>query len=58
MDGGKEAADEVLVQATVLAHLVYLLPFRVCHVLLDHLCTHVLTREVPATKLQYDWSVS
>ena len=58
MDGGKEAADEVLVKAAVLAHLVDLLPFRVRHVLLDHLCTHLLTREVPTTKLQYDWSGS
>ena len=51
MDGGEEAANEVLVEAPILTHFIDLLPLGVCHVLLDCLRTHVLPRYVPTTKL-------
>ena len=51
MDGGEEAANEVLVETPVLTHFIDLLPLGVCHVLLDRLCTHLLPRYVPTTKL-------
>ena len=57
MDGGEEAANEVLVEAPILAHFIDLLPLSVRHVLLDRLRTHLLPRYVPTTKLQYDWSI-
>ena len=51
MDGGEEAANEVLVETPVLTHFIDLLPLGVCHVLLDCLRTHLLPRYVPTTKL-------
>ena len=37
VDGGEETANEVLVEATILAHFIDLLPLSVRHVLLDGL---------------------
>ena len=42
MDGGEEAANEVLVEAPILTHFINLLPLGVRHVLLDCLRTHLL----------------
>ena len=42
MDGGEEAANEVLVEAPILTHFIDFLPLGVRHVLLDRLRTHLL----------------
>ena len=51
MDGGEQAADEVLVEALVLAHGEDLLPLGVRHLFLDGLCSDLITRHVSTSEL-------
>ena len=52
MDGGEEAGAQVVVEVSVLAHVIHSLPFIVRHSLLDHLCCQVFFSHLTPSKLK------
>ena len=52
MYGGEETTDDVLVEVSVLTHLVNLLPLDVRHLFTNHLSCHLLTALISAPQLR------
>lgn len=55
MNCWEEAGDDVSVQALVLTHLINLLPFLICHLLLDRFGCHLFIPKVFASELLQQW---